>query len=346
MQEAMALQGNPSSIHAEGRAARAVIEDARAAVAAAIGAKPSEIVFTSGGTEAANTVISAYDRVAYLATEHACVRDPALMKRGTALPVGRDGVLDMRAMEAAWAGTDRPPALIAIHAANNETGVLQPVADVHAAQAVVLCDAVQLVAREPFDVTALGVTYAFISAHKFGGPKGVGALYVRDGMPVAPLIRGGGQERRWRSGTENVAGIAGMAAAVKAAVADGEAFRERAIRWQRTIEETVRAHAPDAVIFGEHAPRLANTTCFAVPRLRAEMLLIAFDLAGVAVSSGSACSSGKVEPSHVLAAMGFTPDVSGGAIRVSTGWATTDDDVGRFCEAFAKICAKRPAKAA
>jgi cysteine desulfurase len=233
----------------------------------------------------------------------------------------------------------------AIQAANNETGVIQPAAliadKVHSAGAVLVCDAVQAVGRLPL----AGLKHAdalFFSAHKFGGPKGAGAAIVRNAdLLPAPLIKGGGQERRQRSGTENVPGIAGLAAALTVAVADRAGFAARAKAWRDRIEDGVRTAAGDAAIFGEGASRLPNTACFAIPGKSADTMLIAFDLAGIAVSSGSACSSGKVGRSHVLAAMGVPEDLSRGAIRVSTGWTTTDADIERFLTVLSSICDSR-----
>ena len=354
MAAALRLPGNASSIHAEGRAARAVIEDAREQVATLAGAMAKSVVFTSGGTEAANLVLSPgfgragaapTVRLLLSATEHACVLqghrfEAAAVER---IPCGPDGLIDLAALGAALMRGG--PAILALQAANNETGVLQPVAEAaaptHAAGGIVVCDAVQLCGKLPCDIWALGADALIVSAHKFGGPKGAGALVLAsDSMHLtAPLLRGGGQERGLRAGTENIAAIAGFGAAAEAARSlEAEASRLTGLR--AAIEGSVRAAAPDAVFFGQTAPRLPNTASFAIPGISAESLLIALDLAGVAVSSGSACSSGKVTASHVLAAMGVASDMSRGALRVSLGWSTAADDAADFGERFAAVLAR------
>jgi len=347
---ALDVVGNPSSIHGEGRAARAVVEKARETVARVFRVKPSAVMFTSGGTEAANWLLQPRDNAVLTvsAVEHPCVlkghRFPAASVR--TIPVSADGVVDLDALENAI----MPGAVVAIQAANNETGVLQPLRDVaaHASakEATLICDAVQAVGRmelsdlEQFD----GI---FFSAHKFGGPKGVGAAIWRGCSEAPPaFVKGGGQERRLRSGTENVAGIAGLAAALEAATRDQEMLMAHCMAFRAKLEQGLQAIAPEAVIFGEGAARLANTTCFAVPGKRADLMLMSFDLEGVAASSGSACSSGKVERSHVLTAMGAGDDLAAGAIRVSTGWATRDEDIERFLTALNKICGRRETRSA
>jgi len=339
--------GNPSSIHSEGRAAREIVEDARESVAAIFEVKPSRVYFTSGGTEAANWLLQprGAETLALAPVEHPCVLaghrfDPA---KAHLIPVSDGGVLSLDALETALCAGS----IAAVQAANNETGVLQPLGEIariaKAKGAVLVCDAVQAVGRVPLrdleDCDAL-----FFSAHKLGGPKGAGAAIIRNaGFAPPPLLRGGGQERRQRSGTENVPGIAGLAAALEAAVWGQSAFVTAAKGWQSKLENGVRSIAPDAVIFGEGTNRLPNTTCFAIPGKSAELMLIAFDLEGVAVSSGSACSSGKVERSHVLAAMGVRPGLSG-AIRASAGWTTTEADIERFLTVLSKICSSRGAR--
>jgi cysteine desulfurase len=345
--------GNPSSIHAEGRAARAIVEQARREVGEFVGAAPRGIVFTSGGTEAVNLALTPeiasqggrvpIARLMLSAGEHVSALAGHRFPPATATlaPLLPDGRIDLSALADRLADDAGAPALLALQGANNETGVIQPVADaaalVHAAGGLVVCDAIQLAGRTHLDAHALGADFLILSAHKLGGPKGVGALIAaREGLSVAmPLLRGGGQERGARAGTENVAGIAGFGAAGKA-VAQGvgaEATRLAALRDR--LESLILEAAPDAVVFGAAAPRLANTTAFAVPGLSAATLLMRLDLAGIAASSGSACSSGKVTRSHVLAAMGVAPDLAAGAIRLSLGWASTDADIGRFGEAFA-----------
>jgi cysteine desulfurase len=342
--------GNPSSVHAEGRAARLIVENARAEVARLCGVAPGSVTFVSGGTEAANTALNdrfgvgpkdaPLERLILGAGEHACVLHGGRFRASgvEVAPLGADGLVDLDWIESALRRPGR--ALLALQAANNETGAIQPVAEasalVHAAGGRVFCDAVQLAGRMTFDLAALGADALALSAHKMGGPKGAGAI-VRASAALSlgePLIRGGGQERGARAGTENVAAIAGFGAAARACLASvGEGMRVRLLRDR--LADVVRACAQDAVIFGESAPRLPNTLCFAVPRVPAANLMIAFDLAGVAASSGAACSSGKVTPSRVLLAMGVPMELLRCAIRLSLGWTSTEEDVSRFAEAFA-----------
>jgi cysteine desulfurase len=347
---ALEATGNPSSVHAEGRAARRLVEDARADVARLAGVPPRCVVFLSGGTEAANFALNSsfgvgrgaapLDRLIVAAGEHPCVlfgHRFALSAVETA-PLDAEGRIDLDWLTAACRRPGR--VLLALQGANNETGVNQPVAEaaalVHAAGGFVFCDAVQLAGRSDCDIEALGADALALSAHKMGGPKGVGALATaHPGFSLGePLIRGGGQERGARAGTENVAAIAGFGAAARACL-DNAAEAGRLLSLRSRLERAVRQVAPDAVLFSERAPRLPNTVCFAVPGVEAATLMIALDLAGVAVSSGSACSSGKVTPSHVLAAMRVPPELARGAIRLSLGWASTASDGERFAEALA-----------
>jgi cysteine desulfurase len=348
MLAALEFTGNPSSVHAEGRKARRIVEEAREKIAALFEAEPSGIYFTSGGTEAANWLLHprANAEFAVSAVEHPCVLNGHRFEPGTArtVAVSEDGIIKLEAFEDALT----PGAVAAVQAANNETGVIQPldaIAEIVKSKgAALICDAVQAVGRVPLR-NLRKADALFFSAHKFGGPKGVGAVAVRDSaFPLHPLIKGGGQERRQRSGTENVAGIAGMAAALDAAVTEQSEFAARAVALRGKLELGLLSAAPNAVIFGAGAERLPNTTCFAVPGKSAEVLLIAFDLDGVAVSSGSACSSGKVERSHVLTAMGVRPELAGGAIRVSSGWTTTEACIERFLTVFERICSAGQAR--
>ena len=353
---AMETTGNPSSVHAEGRAARRIVEDARAEVARIAGVAPRCVTFVSSATEAANLALNPLlgvepggapiERLIAGAGEHLCVlaghRFP--VAETEIAPLREDGRVDLDWLEAACRRPGR--ALLALQGANNETGVVHPVAEaaamVHAAGGVVFCDAVQLAGRASCDIAALGADVLALSAHKMGGPKGAGALAAaRDAFNIgATLIRGGGQERGARAGTENVAAIAGFGAAARSRAAERDAEAARLLSLRERFAETVKAIAPDAVIFGESAPRLPNTLCFAAPSVEAATLMIALDLAGVAVGSGSACSSGKVTPSHVLAAMGVPPRLARGAIRLSLGWGSSADDVDRFAEAFAGALAR------
>lgn len=344
IRNALDFPGNPSSIHAEGRTARALIEDVREDIARSFGVSPAAVTFTSGGTEAANWLLQprGSEKLVLSQTEHPCVLRGHRYGDGDVLflRVLPNGVVDLEDLKNSLPESS----VLAIQAANNETGVVQPLRAIaetaHAKGAIVICDAVQAVGRLP--LSALGGADAlFFSAHKFGGPKGVGAVITRADLDAPALVRGGGQERRRRSGTENIAGIAGLGAAFTAAIGEQADFAVRADAMRKKLESMLRAMSPDAVIFGEGADRLPNTTCFALPGKQADTLLIAFDLEGVAVSSGSACSSGRVERSHVLAAMGVAPELGAGAIRVSTGWSTTDADVERFLAVLSKLSSDR-----
>lgn len=334
--DSLDLLGNPSSVHGFGRRARRAVEDARAKVAALVGAPPSQVVFTAGGTEANNLALRATGlaRRLVLATEHASVLE-ALPGVAT-IPVQADGRVDLDALRPLLA--EGPgPALVAVQAANNETGVIQPLGEVAALArahgAILHSDGVQVAGRLPVDLASLGVDLFTLSAHKIGGPQGVGALVVSPRVGLDPLLRGGGQERRQRAGTENVAGIAGFGAAAAAALRDLDTYAGLAGLRDR-LEGRLLDAVPEAVVFGRGAPRLPNTTCVALPGVPAETQLMRFDLAGIAVSSGSACSSGKVKASHVLLAMGAGPDLAGSAIRVSLGWTTTEAEVDRFADAW------------
>ncbi|AZO77124.1 MULTISPECIES: cysteine desulfurase family protein [unclassified Bosea (in: a-proteobacteria)] len=369
MLRALQMPGNPSSVHGEGRAARGAIEQAREQVAALVGAKASNVVFTSGGTEANATILSpglsdcsgARDCVRapvtlllHSASEHPCVRDGHRFRadKAEAIPVDGEGLVDL-----GWLGerlsrfaAERPDerALVSVHLANNETGVLQPIAEIVAIAkrhgALVHSDAVQAAGKIAIDINALGVDALTLSAHKIGGPKGVGAIVFRTGaleLTDKPL-RGGGQERGWRAGTENLPGIVGFGVAAEEAgrALATEATRLAGLRDQ--LEARLVALAPDTAIFGGKASRLPNTSAFATPGLKAETALIMLDLAGVALSSGSACSSGKVRRSHVLSAMGVDPVMSEGALRASLGWTTCETDIDQFIAAYAKALAANP----
>jgi len=361
---AMDLAGNASSVHGEGRAARAVIEDAREQVARLVGAQTAQVVFTSGGTESNVLALSPE----WLGKLHSCdaskahlltsaIEHPSVYQGGgfpseriTRLPVTADGVTDLdAAREKIAAAACGAPFMVSVMSANNETGAIQPIAElgeiVRAAGGVLHCDAVQSAGRVPLDVAALGADLVSVSAHKFGGPKGAGALIVaRDELHnPAPVIHGGGQERGRRAGTENVVAIAGFGAAAEAARRELETgggigvvrpLRDR-------LESALKRVAPDAWIAAENAPRLPNTTCVAVPGLHGETLVIAMDLEGIAVSAGSACSSGKVERSHVLDAMGMDNETASGAIRISLGWNSSDAEVERFLSAWQSIYERR-----
>jgi cysteine desulfurase len=350
MAVALDLCGNPSSVHAEGRQARKLVEDARATIAGAVGALPRNVVFTSGGTEANALALTPglsrgpsppVERLVVSAIEHASILAGGRFPAAAIDTVGvtHSGLLDLEHLGAALAG--KPPALVSVMLANNETGAIQPVAEVaeivHAGGGLLHVDAIQAFGKIPFDMNALHADLVTLSAHKIGGPKGIGALVLAEGVTgLEPLLRGGGQELSRRAGTENVAGIAGFGAAAKAAldVLEVDAMRLKGLR---TLLEDGLRQTPGVLVFSHDAPRLPNTTLFTVPRLRAETAVIGFDLAGIAVSSGSACSSGKVQPSHVLEAMGFDPEIAKGAVRLSLGWSTTEADIDRCLEAWRKV---------
>jgi cysteine desulfurase len=340
MMAALARGGNPSAVHAEGRAARQMLEDSRDAVARALGVIAPMVIFTSGGSEANNLAVKgvAVERILVSAIEHPSVIEAA---RATGkllglIPVNGDGVVDLEALARMLPG---PRALVSVMLANNETGVIQPLRDVaalaHAHGALVHTDAVQAFGKVHVNFGLLGVDLLSVSAHKLGGPVGAGALIVRDGLALAPLIHGGGQELRRRAGTENLAAAAGFAAAVAETMPDIKVLRD-------ALEGALEG----ALIFGMNSPRLPNTCCFAYPGMNSETLLMAFDLEGVALSSGSACSSGKVAASQVLAAMGVPSDLMRAAIRVSMGWNSTATDIEQFTAAWSRILARHKARAA
>lgn len=349
---ALALTGNASSVHGEGRAARALIEQARADVAALVHARPAEVVFTSGGTEAANLALHlarsalGAERLIVSAIEHDCVRAAAAAQDLplAIAPVDADGVINLDALSRLLAAPGR--AIVALMLANNETGVVQPLAEAVAlareAGALVLTDVIQAAGRMPLDFAALDVDMMLLSAHKLGGPQGVGALILRDTLPFEPLIRGGGQEMRRRAGTENLPGIAGFGVAARQARDLSGVPRLAALRDR--LEAAIREAAPDVTVFGARAPRLANTSLFAAPGLDAETLIMALDLDGIAVSAGSACSSGKVARSHVLAAMGVKDVLARGAIRVSLGSGNTEEDIDRLAASWSRFVKRAAAR--
>ncbi len=352
MTAALGLTGNASSVHAEGRAARKLVEDAREKVAELVGAEPKNVTFTSGGTEANALALTPAievggdrrrrDRLFVSAVEHPSVLGGGRFASDAVekLPVGRDGVLDLEALASRLAVSERP--LVSVMLANNETGVIQPIAQiaeiVRAANGVLHVDAVQGAGRIDCDMEELGADLLTLSSHKIGGPQGVGVLVRRGSVHIIePLIKGGAQERGQRAGTENVAAIAGFGAAAQTALHTRQAEAARMARLRGMLEVGLKAASPAVIIFGENASRLPNTTLFTVPGLKAETAVISFDLNGIAVSSGSACSSGKVQESHVLAAMGVEPALAQGAVRVSLGWETTEEEVERLLIAWNKV---------
>jgi cysteine desulfurase len=358
MLDALSMPGNPSSVHAEGRAARALIEKARREIASLVGAEASHVTFTASATEAANQVLSpiyrmgksrvSLGRLYVSAIEHPAVRAGGRFAAHqiTEIPVTRLGVLDLDALSALLAAHDPADGLplVAVMLVNNETGIIQPIQEISAVVkkfgGLLVVDAVQAAGRIPLSICELGADFLILSAHKLGGPKGVGALVSRgETLMPEPLVRGGGQEKGHRAGTENLAAIAGFGAAASrmskdlvernAAIA---ALRDRA-------EAGMLAAAPETVIYGRGEARVGNTSFFHLPGLKAETGQIAFDLEGVALSAGAACSSGKVGASHVLTAMG--EDAATGALRLSIGPTTTETDIDRFVATFEKIAARR-----
>lgn len=350
MAAAWDVSGNPSSVHSEGRKARRLVEDARASVADAVGARAQDVVFASGGTEANALALTPglhrgagppVQRLLVSAIEHASVlsggRFPADVI-GT-IAVTPAGLLDLDHLRKLLDGGS--PALVSVMLANNETGAVQPVAEVaeivHAAGGLLHVDAIQAFGKIPFDINSIQADLMTLSAHKIGGPKGVGAVVLADGVQgLEPLLRGGGQELGRRAGTENVAGISAFGAAVKAAMAALQADAVRVQGLRDRLEEGLR-QTPGMIVFSGDVPRLPNTTLFTVSGLKAETAVIGFDLAGIAVSSGSACSSGKVQPSHVLAAMGLSRELAQGAVRLSLGWSTSRADIDLTLEAWRKL---------
>ncbi|MDO9562512.1 MAG: cysteine desulfurase family protein [Bradyrhizobium sp.] len=347
MAAAWELSGNPSSVHAEGRQARRLVEEARARIAGAVGIAPRNLVFTSGGTEANALALTPglrrgpgppAERLMISAIEHASVLSGGRFPAAAIEQIGvtGSGLLDLDRLRAMLAGG--APALVSVMLANNETGALQPVNEaaeiVHEAGGLLHVDAIQAFGKMALDFKGLAADLVTVSAHKLGGPKGVGALILADGvLGFEPVLRGGGQELGRRAGTENVAGIAGFGVAAEAAM---KTLAQDAARIQglRDRLESGLRRTPGVIVFSDRVARLPNTALFTVPGLKAETAVIGFDLAGIAVSSGSACSSGKVQPSHVLEAMGFGPELAQGAVRISLGWSTTSRDIDRCLEAW------------
>ncbi|MCB1392420.1 cysteine desulfurase family protein [Nitrobacter sp.] len=349
MAAAWEVFGNPSSIHAEGRRARGLIEEARTIVAEAVGGEPRNVIFTSGGTEANALALTPIvrksnqdiDNIIISSIEHASALAGGRFApdRVRYLPVHRSGLVDLNALRTMLA--QGPPVLVSIMLANNETGAIQPVAEaahlIREAGGLLHVDAVQAIGKISIDINALNADFLSLSAHKVGGPKGMGALVLAENqMRPSALIRGGGQERGGRAGTENVPGIVGFGAAVMAAEASRVTDMARIQTLRNRLEEGL-GQTQGGVIFSQEIARLPNTTLFGVPTLKAETAVIRFDLEGVSVSSGSACSSGKVQPSHVLKAMGYGPEITRSAIRFSLGWETTEADIDRTIKTWRKL---------
>ncbi len=338
MQEALAASGNASSVHGFGRAQRRRVDQAREAVAHLVGAKAGDVIFTANGSEANNLALANRGprRLVVSAIEHDSVLVPANREGATILGVDGEGRADLEQLDKVL-GEAGPPAMVSLMLANNETGVIQPVAEAAAIcarhAALLHCDATQAAGRLPVKMSELGADMLTISAHKIGGPQGAGALLTRRDLTIAPMILGGGQERYRRAGTENVSAIAGFGAAAAEAADLGPI--SRIARLRDRLEAGLRSVTGELRIFGAGAERLANTSCVAVKGMSAETLVMALDLAGYAISAGSACSSGKMRPSHVVRAMGYDEGLARGAIRVSLGPTNREDEIEGFVAAFA-----------
>lgn len=340
--------GNPSSIHTFGRHLRQVVDQARVQIASLIHATAPQIIFTSGGTEANNLALyglkTDVSQIFVGATEH----DSIYASRGrdvTIIPVDAQGMIDQNAF-AHLLEQAAPPFLVSIMVANNETGVIQDIAplaqQVRRQGGFFHTDAAQALGKIALDFQALHVDLMTLSAHKIGGPAGVGALVVQESVPLQALLKGGGQERGMRSGTPSAALIAGFASALVEAEKQREAGKWcQNQRWHQWMEQMLKEASPEAIIFGEKVPRLPNTTCVTMPKVSHETQVIAFDLAGIGVSAGSACASGKVKASHVLTHMGFSADIAQTALRMSSGWQTVEEEVIQFMETWKKISTQR-----
>lgn len=337
--QVMQTPRNASSVHRFGQEGRKHIEDARTKVAALVNAAPSQIIFNSGATEGNNTVLSHFkgERILVSSVEHPSVLEAAA--NAEKIPVTPDGLVDLQALEK-MLQTGPRPALVSVMLVNNETGAIQPIRDVsHLSKkygALLHCDAAQAAGKIPVDMAALGVDFMTLSAHKIGGPQGVGALALRLCGITPTLLHGGGQEKSARAGTENVAGIAGFGMAAELARKDLPHYAKlETLRAQ--LEKELQKIYPRAVIHASSAPRAAGVSMFSLPGILSETMMMALDLEGVAVSNGSACSSGSVKPSHVLGAMGAGHEIAASALRISMGWATTEAEIDGFLKALEKI---------
>ena len=343
MCEIMDTVGNASSVHEPGRQARQRVETARQQVANLVSASVKNVIFTGSGTEADNLALQGFlpRHLIVSGVEHGAILAPALLldPYASIVKVGSQGQLDLASLEAALSASDGP-ALVSLMLANNETGVIQPVAEAaeiaHAHNALVHCDGIQGAGKIPLDINQLGVDLLSLSGHKFGGPQGIGALVMREDRPVLAQMVGGGQEMGRRSGTENVAGITGFGEAARLAADELERFAALT-RMRNRMEEQLAEVAPSRKVIGSDVPRLPNTSCVTMPGVRSDTQVMALDLAGISVSAGSACSSGKVSASHVLDAMGMELDEAMTAIRISLGRSTTEDEINRFVETWSLI---------
>ena len=350
MIDALQLFGNATSVHWEGRQARMIIEKAREYICKLVNARATGVIFTSGGTEACNTAMNIRKAPAGDLT-HILVSDiehPAVLRVAEAigleiisLPVTSDGLLDIDVLEEVLQKV--PSALVAVMAVNNETGVIQPITEIgekiRAYGGVFFCDAIQAAGKIPLDMVHMNIDLLSLSAHKLGGPTGIGALVVASDIVIRPLLYGGGQELNRRAGTENLIGIAGFGAIVDIVMENIKKGHD-ASKLRDMMEKRLLRQVPDMRIFGLDAPRISNTSFFSAPYLNSETLVIALDLAGISVSSGAACSSQKVTQSHVLTAMGVDEDFSSGALRVSFGWNSTEKDVEDFTEHWCRLVAQ------
>lgn len=350
MSRALALGGNPSSVHSFGRRAKAMVEDAREKIAIAVDARAENVVFTSGATDALHLALASAGAASLIvsAVEHDAVFEHATRALHTqrVAPVDANGLINLEVLASLLADAPKP-ALLAVQLANNETGVIQPLSKIAALArehgALLLVDAAQGLGRVPVSIADLDATYLVISSHKLGGPGGAGALVLAPGAPFATSRFGGGQERGRRPGTENSAALVGFGVAVEWAERERTAEAPRLAAMRDRFEAGLPS---DAIVFGKNAPRLPNTSNFALPGLAAETAVIAMDLEGVAISSGAACSSGKVRSSRVLAAMGVAPDLAKAALRVSFGHESKQTDVDEALHALNKIAARRTLKGA
>jgi cysteine desulfurase len=348
MMEVLQVAGNASAVHASGRAARARVEDARVSIAALINAEANQIIFTGSGTESNNQALrgSGRNRILVSAIEHEAVR--SARADAEFIPVDENGIINLQAMENMLAASDEP-AQVAVMLANNETGVIQPIAQVceiaHRRGALVHCDAVQAVGKIPVDVAALDADSYALSSHKFAGPQGVGVLVMRTPDIIGRFVHGGGQERGLRAGTENVAGIVGLGVAARLA-AEGLPKYAKLAELRDELERRLAEIAPDMFVFGQASERLPNTSKMTMPGVSSDTQVMAMDLAGIAISAGSACAAGKVEAPYVLSAMGVPDDIAATAARVSLGWRTRPEDLDTFVAAWENLYNRLGRKAA
>lgn len=332
MQEVLSLPCNPSSVHGFGRAAKKHLEDSRQVIAEAISAWPNEIIFTASGTEANATALNSFPerKIFACASEHSSILKTVEKLGGETLPVDGNGILKLEPLQEKLANCEKP-ALVSVMLANNETGIIQPIAEIAGIcrkySALLHCDAVQALGKIPVDFSLLGADMLTISAHKMGGAVGAAALVAKNNIPLKPLIIGGGQELGRRAGTENVAAICAFAAATSEI---NLGFMAKLRASFAAAEEKISAAG--GIIIGRNSPRLPNTMCVSMPGMDNQIQLMNFDLGGFAVSAGSACSSGRIETSHVLLAMGIAKEIASCTIRISGGWNTTPQEIEKFTE--------------